>query len=439
VSIIQLKRLRFRHLAGSPEWVSRGIVNLPKRPPPPPEPEGEPTFAVEGLEAQVFTSESSSPRGLCFALPRYNKDVENSPIELLGIICQGNDKSKACFWDNQEEVEVAPGMKVRTNVAIPRNEMRELTKLAGGAQLNGGSGGVCSDCHAGENAFVIHPGTALTEVGAAKLKPNNWHEPLVHPSWPHNPGPTNLLDGIVLGQGERACTSCHNQSIAGFPEVSRNLMSYCTTVLKKAVKRTMPPANINLMPPDSPGDPNELYSTHRTVLLAECDKVPRWIGSNNDPRPGNSPANSFSPCFPAGSPCPVKKTVEFKLSEDEEVLIRYDLGQSHGCCADHSVGILRILLDGTEVLNDQVPYVNYGVQPISEFLEDFDYFFPPEVVKGRRAPVSHLDSTRVGPILTSYKLVNRFSLGNLPAGPHNLELWVGDAGWNSILEIYHRF
>jgi hypothetical protein len=100
---------------------------------------------------------------------------------------------------------------------------------------------------------------------------------------------------------------------------------------------------------------------------------------------------------------------------------------------------LRILLDGTEVLNDQVPYVNYGVQPISEFLEDFDYFFPPEVVKGRRAPVSHLDSTRVGPILTSYKLVNRFSLGNLPAGPHNLELWVGDAGWNSILEIYHRF
>ncbi len=158
------------------------------------------------------------------------------------------------------------------------------------------------------------------------------------------------------------------------------------------------------------------------------------LASDNSIRAANSPAESFTPCFSPG-PCPVKKTVMFTLPEDAEVSVRYDLGQSHGCCADHVVGALRILLDGTAVHSDRIPFFNYGVKPISEFLEDFDYFFPPEVVEGFDSPVSQLDSTRVGPRLENYKKVNQFSLGNLAAGPHTVELELGDAGWNSIFEI----
>ena len=100
------------------------------------------------------------------------------------------------------------------------------------------------------------------------------------------------------------------------------------------------------------------------------------------------------------------------------------------------VGLLRILLNGREVHSDRIPYFNYGVQPISEFLEDFDYFFSDNVVEGHTRPVSQLDPTRVGPRLESYKIVNRLSLGNLAAGSYTVELQVGDAGWNSTFEIF---
>jgi hypothetical protein len=161
----------------------------------------------------------------------------------------------------------------------------------------------------------------------------------------------------------------------------------------------------------------------------------RLLASDNSVQAANSPAESFTPCFTPG-PCPVAKTVTFTLPEPTEVFIRYDLGQSHGCCDDHVVGLSRILLAGTEVHRDSIPFFNYGVAPISEFLEDFDYFFPPDVVMGLTPPVSQLDPTRVGPPLQNYKLVDRFSLGSLAAGSYTVELQLGDAGWNSIFDIY---
>ena len=386
-------------------------------------------FISQQRDAHVFTLESSSPRGICFALPRPQVLASGeSIIDLLGIICQGSDTSKACFWDNQRDDRGFP---------IPKGTVTRLSEFAGGAALYGGTGGACTDCHAGENPFIVHPGTPLAQ--GPLLKPKTWHEPLVHPVWPQNRGPTTVLDGIA-SQG--SCIACHTQSnpadpaAGGFPEVSRKLLGYCKEVLETAFSRTMPPG--------SPGDAR--YSNHIEKLRAECTKGEGELPESDpvDPgcfecksiKAGNSPAESFMPCFSEGSECPRKKSVTFMLSEAAEVFIRYDLGQSHGCCADHMVGLLRILRDGTEVHRDTIPYFNYGVQPISEFLEDFDYFFPPEVVKGSVLPVSQLDSTRVGPRLESYKIVNRLSLGNLAAGSYTVELQVGDAGWNEVFEIY---
>jgi hypothetical protein len=178
------------------------------------------------------------------------------------------------------------------------------------------------------------------------------------------------------------------------------------------------------------------FPSHIEELRKACAKSKGELASDNSILEGNSPAESFMPCFPEGSECPKKKTLTFTLPETVEVFIRYDLGQSHGCCADHVFGALRILLDGTEVKSDQIPFSNYGVQPISEFLQDFDYFFSDNVVEGFVEPVSQLDSTRVGPVLQNYKIVNRFSLNNLAAGSHTVELQVGDAGWNSTFEIF---
>src|SRR5216683_5972296 len=61
---------------GSPQWQSQGGL----------------TTNFLGGNAEVFTFQNSSPRGFCFALPRSAGNI----IEALGIICQGNDTSKAC-------------------------------------------------------------------------------------------------------------------------------------------------------------------------------------------------------------------------------------------------------------------------------------------------------------------------------------------------------
>lgn len=231
---------------GSASWVSRGVLDN--------------EFISAASEAEVFVFQSTSPRGICFALPRSNGNT----ISLLGIICQGNDTSKSCFWDNQRN-------KVQFNIA--KGTAVPLSGFAGGADLNGGTGGVCSDCHAGNNPFIIHPGTVL-DVGAI-LKPNGWNQPLVHPSWPQNAGPTNRLAGIAIGAGEGSCTACHVQaSTGGFPEISTATPSYCAAVLENAIARTMPPG----------GAGGTSYAKHIASLRAACKEAPKlnvllWAGA----------------------------------------------------------------------------------------------------------------------------------------------------------------
>ena len=223
---------------GSAQWQSRGILSN--------------EFILENQEAEVFVFESSSPRGICIALPRST----GSNISALGIICQGNDTSKACFWDSAN---------------IPKGSNVPLTDFVGGADLLGGNG-VCTDCHAGRNPFIIHPGTPL-DIGAI-AKPDNWYEPLVHPSWPQNPGPTNILDNISLGPDDQSCLSCHSTSVAGrFPAVSTKLPGYCGTILATAVQQTMPPGSVG----------NSAFEKHIQALENACLQEPKpavttWSG-----------------------------------------------------------------------------------------------------------------------------------------------------------------
>lgn len=202
-------------------------------------------FASSAPVSEVYAYDtagvSSEPDGLCIALPR----ISGSTIDLLGIICLGRETGKACFWD-------------RAGTGL--NEEVPISGFKGGADL--ANGDVCSDCHAGESPYVVHPGTAV-DLGSAQDSPV-WYEPLVKASWPQNPGPTALLNYLPLGPGEGDCRGCHKQFDAGrLPEVGA-LPQYCSTVLSNAVVQTMPIG--------SPGDP--AYAKHINALKAFCSQDP---------------------------------------------------------------------------------------------------------------------------------------------------------------------
>lgn len=224
---------------GSNQWQNRGILGN--------------EFISTDLDAEVYTY--SNAAGVCIALPRSSGNT----ITLLGIICQGKSTGNACFWDNQQN---------RVGFDIPKGSNVRLTDFAGGADLLGGTGGVCTQCHAGENVYIIHPNTALgkPELNDLELIPDRWHTPLVADEWPQNPGPTNVLDN-VSSAGE--CTSCHTREGQGgrFPDLSTALSGYCAAVLRPAV---------GLQAGTTATMPNGAsYQAHIDALLVACNRSPR--------------------------------------------------------------------------------------------------------------------------------------------------------------------
>lgn len=217
---------------GGPGWESKGIL--------------KDEFISAGLEAEVFVFDSASPQGLCIALPRSN----GKAIELLGIICSGKATGKACFWDNQVD---------KKSVDVPLGARKPLLSFAAGPELEGGSGGVCTSCHRGENPFIIHPRTALglPNLAGLKLKTDRWYSPIVAASWPQNPGPGNYP---ADAGSEGDCQECHVQGGKGgrFPRLETPSL-YCG-ILASAIARTMPLDRAAV----------EDYKAHAEALTKRC-------------------------------------------------------------------------------------------------------------------------------------------------------------------------
>lgn len=234
---------------GAPEWVNNGSL--------------ENEFTSKGYDAKVFYYASSKPKGICIALPRSSDEK----IELLGIICQGSDTSNACFWDKRD---------VEFGETVPL----ETFFNAGGPSMVPNDR--CTDCHAGENAFIIHPNTAL-DILKSLRKPKNWVRPLVTSSWAQNPGPTKALYDVELGQGQGSCFECHGTN--RLPELTQK---YCNDVLK--------PAMSNTMPPEDPSDKH--YVDHKIQLDMLCPESKTELCA---------PANSRI-CANAGGTCEIAKS-----------------------------------------------------------------------------------------------------------------------------------
>ena len=238
-------------------------------------------FIVRGQPAEVYVYESREPEpdGICLALPRYAADTSSAPITALGIIClgRGRERSRSCFWDNVNVTPEPPLADITTrfrfSFEIRRGESVPLSRFAGGADLFGGNG-VCSDCHAGNNPFIVHPGDAM-DLGS-RLLPRNWPEPMVDPRWPQNPGPTTLLEGVPRISTDRTCLECHNSlRRLQFPEVSTDLRGYCMTVLRDALGigfDPTPPIPPATMPQGDIGNPN--FQRDINALITTCSQRP---------------------------------------------------------------------------------------------------------------------------------------------------------------------
>ena len=221
------------------------------------------TRVSPSLTAEVWSWRSTSPRGLCVALPRIN--LTSNKIQFFGLICMGQETSQVCYFDNPRFVEAD------RNVAIP------ISWFVGGAALVANDQGVCSDCHSGDNPWVNHPNApafaSLRSMRADVYHPRSWPEPIVPAGmlpaqlWTQNAGPLLGLDPMV-GMGEQRCDGCHIQGNGGrFPIPSSNLTpGYCGTVLASALNgfgsftRTMPPSG-----------PNAASSAHAVALGRFCN------------------------------------------------------------------------------------------------------------------------------------------------------------------------
>ena len=201
-------------------------------------------FLGFGNPAQVWRADSSSPKGLCVALPR----VSGSIISALGVICLGTESSNACFYDAAE---------------VPVGAKLDAEDFLSGADL---FNGVCTDCHAGENPYVVHPSGPLNML--PDNMPQSWYTPLIKPTWPQNPGPFGLLAQVSINplppDKDESCLNCHYQGYAGrFPDVlalnawEGTESEYCRVILKSAIGNTMP-------------GPGSAHDKHVQAMLAFC-------------------------------------------------------------------------------------------------------------------------------------------------------------------------
>jgi hypothetical protein len=224
---------------------------------------------IVGTPAEVRVFENA--KGMCIALPRYTNSAKTT-VKLDGVICLSKTTSKVCFWDNQMS---GAGFNFPTGTKIPIGVPNLAVNpaglyQAGGAEIEFGTGGVCTDCHAGENPYIIHPdsnlggGILMGDLGDPPLNlptfgPNRY-DPIVGASWPQN----QLSHSQPLVPG--ACGACHTSGGSGgrFPHLSSDLPGYCGTILAQAITKTMPL-----------GAPGTLAGTPAiTAFQAWCNSAP---------------------------------------------------------------------------------------------------------------------------------------------------------------------
>lgn len=189
-------------------------------------------FLSSGPDTEVWTYEAPGGQGLCYGLPRKTGDF----IDLLGIICQSKSTGKACFWDNRD---ATTGAQI-TGVGITLR----IAEIQGGDALMEN----CTNCHRGDNAFIIHPETPLGKP--VDRNPDVRYTPIGQATWSNPPA--------FSTKGSGACSGCH--------EIAALNPSICQ-FLRQAADKTMP----STATPAKWTDPSPAYSAHiSSMKMAMC-------------------------------------------------------------------------------------------------------------------------------------------------------------------------
>lgn len=301
-----------------------------------------------------------NPEGVCMAAIRKAANTQTcdgqagqSYSDAFSVICQGKN-GNACFWSlkngntipwsgaasgkalqppyssatgigsgpqcykttfhpNGKKTDFANGFQVNSfDIYIVqyqsdsenfdnRSATNNLPSWVGGASLVGNKEGICTACHAGENVFINHPGTATdinplsagrktSTIPTTHYFPTNWPNPIVPSAdtlmsgaaWPQNPRPIEHYNGIHPANG---CFSCHAQGQQGgrFPKISDlaaldtgNLTkNYCHNVLLPSITRTG--AGGGAMPPGTGSQAIDTDSFAKSMWYNLCvsSKVPK--------------------------------------------------------------------------------------------------------------------------------------------------------------------
>ena len=201
--------------------------------------------------AEVWAYADPSVRGLCIALPR--KDVVTQGIGLFGIICQSDTTGKACFWDNVD-------WRTKQRLTPEQSKRMKIADIQNGSLVDEN----CTNCHRGENVFVIHPRTAVDLPDQFDTDPEvDWYTPISRKKIWGNPGPMAGLD---------KCNGCHQ-----LPELAANnndlstkpieASPYCR-ILKQVVTKTMPPTGA-----PAGWEKPQSHQEDVTMLRKKCDAL----------------------------------------------------------------------------------------------------------------------------------------------------------------------
>jgi hypothetical protein len=106
----------------------------------------------QGQDAFVWTWSDPAIRGACIALPR--SGVSTRAL-LAGIICQSAYTGYACFWDSRLRNEADP--MAESDKIDWTSQTLVISKLKDATNLTETGSGVCTDCHRGNNVFLISP------------------------------------------------------------------------------------------------------------------------------------------------------------------------------------------------------------------------------------------------------------------------------------------
>src|SRR5262249_3221423 len=121
------------------------------------------------------------------------------------------------FWDNRSRPNEA---KIRGNVDTMYIDIDDMMN---GTELSEN----CTNCHRGENVFLLHPGTALA-FGSESVSPV-WYVPLGSPAFRNPPMFASRTPTL-----SDECTYCHAIANLG--------SSYCEFVMRGAADLAMPSA-----------------------------------------------------------------------------------------------------------------------------------------------------------------------------------------------------